>query len=70
MATLKLKQPAVPKTAETRRAPIRGQGPKRPRPTLAQAEAERAQRHAEAAAPPRDRAEPPARRARDDAPTS
>lgn len=51
MATLKLKHPAAPKTGE-RRAPLRGTGAKRPRPTLAQAEAERAARREAAPAAP------------------
>lgn len=76
MATLKLKQPAAPKAATKPRAPVRGQGPKRPRPTLAQAQAERAQQRAEAPPPrerppasaPRDRAEPASRRDREAAP--
>lgn len=44
MATLKLKKPAAGSTA-ARRAPLRGPGAK-PRPTLAQAQAERAERAA------------------------
>ena len=73
MATLKLNKPAGKKPAAAGRAPLRGSGAK-PRPTLAQAQAERAERAAqrpprEAApaarpvreAPPRPAAKPPAR---------
>jgi 23S rRNA pseudouridine2604 synthase len=43
--TLKLKKPATPGARrDAQRAPVRGSGPKKPRPTLAQAQAERAQR--------------------------
>jgi len=52
MATLKLKKPAVPGQAGPARKPVRAGGPQ-PRPTLAQAEAERHRR---------DAARPPARR--------
>jgi 23S rRNA pseudouridine2604 synthase len=66
MATLKLKQAAAPKTGE-RRAPLRGTGAKRPRPTLAQAEAERAARRA-TAPPARTSLDAPPERTPRDAP--
>ncbi len=50
MATLKLKKPAAGSTA-ARRAPLRGTGAK-PRPTLAQAQADRAERAAQRAQEP------------------
>jgi 23S rRNA pseudouridine2604 synthase len=46
MATLKLNKPAGKKPAAAGRAPLRGSGAK-PRPTLAQAQAERAEREAQ-----------------------
>ncbi|MBA3626002.1 MAG: pseudouridine synthase [Methylibium sp.] len=62
MTTLKLKKPAVPKAAGEHRAPLRGSGAKRPRPTLAEAQAERARRLEEekaAQAPQRETARAP-----------
>ena len=56
MATLKLKKPApgAPSSPATeRRAPLRSGGVKPARPTLAQAEAERARQRAESSPPPR-----------------
>jgi 23S rRNA pseudouridine2604 synthase len=54
MTTLKLKKPAVPKAPGEVRPPLRGSGAKRPRQTLAEAQAERARRLEEqrAAHPP------------------
>ena len=55
MATLKLKKPApgTPSSPTSeRRAPLRSGGVKPARPTLAQAEAERARQRAENAPPP------------------
>lgn len=64
MATLKLKKPASAPPAAARRAPLRGSGAK-PRPTLAQAQAERAEREAQRpAAPPRERPAPAGKPAR------
>jgi len=71
MATLKLNKPAGKKPAAAGRAPLRGSGTK-PRPTLAQAQAERAERAAQRPAapaaarpareaPPRPAGKPPAR---------
>jgi 23S rRNA pseudouridine2604 synthase len=65
MATLKLKKPAPgapPSPATERRAPLRSGGVKPARPTLAQAEAERARQRAESTPPPRpERADAPPR---------
>ena len=57
MTTLKLKKPAAPGAPAERRGPLRSGGVKPPRPTLAQADAERARRREEfdAPAPPTDR---------------
>lgn len=60
MTTLKLKKPAAPPSADKRRAPLRSGG-LRARPTLAQAEAERAERAERAPqqrTPPRPAARP------------
>ncbi|ABM94991.1 putative arginine/proline rich protein [Methylibium petroleiphilum PM1] len=68
MATLKLKKPApgAPSSPATvRRAPLRSGGVKPARPTLAQAEAERARQRAESTPPPRpERADAPPRAGR------
>ncbi|QAZ41065.1 pseudouridine synthase [Methylibium sp. Pch-M] len=68
MATLKLKKPApgAPSSpAAGRRAPLRSGGVKPARPTLAQAEAERARQRAESTPPPRpERTDAPPRAGR------
>ncbi|WP_428424268.1 pseudouridine synthase [Methylibium sp.] len=68
MATLKLKKPATgtpSSPSAERRAPLRSGGVKPARPTLAQAEAERARQRAESAPPPRpERADAPPRAGR------
>lgn len=70
MATLKIKKPAAAPTAgPAKRAPVRGigSGVKR-RPTLAEAQAERAEREAQFQARRRDRPDGPDRPARNDRP--